>query len=225
MSSDHGGDREHTHSHDARPDQPDSLTYYRAMETAVRELLIEKGVLTAGDVRRQVEAMDARGPRGGASMVARAWVDAAFKRRMLEDGSAAAREVGLEIGPLKLIVVENTSEVHNVIVCTLCSCYPRNVLGLPPDWYKSRSYRSRVVREPRAVLAEFGTVIAPDTQVRVHDSTADMRYLVMPRRPEHTEHLDESALAKLVTRDSMIGVSVPVFRPPSEASAMGPAGA
>jgi nitrile hydratase len=178
------------------------------METAVRELLIEKGVLTAGDVRRQVEAMDARGPEGGAIMVARAWVDAAFKRRMLEDGSAAARELGLEIGPLKLIVVENTSDVHNVIVCTLCSCYPRMLLGLPPDWYKSRSYRSRTVREPRAVLAEFGTMIPEGTRICVHDSTADMRYLVLPRRPEGTEHLDESQLAKLVTRDSMIGVSV-----------------
>jgi nitrile hydratase len=144
-------------------------------------------------------------------MVARAWVDPTYKRRMLEDGSAAARELGLEIGPLKLIVVENTSEVHNVIVCTLCSCYPRMLLGLPPDWYKSRNYRSRTVREPRAVLAEFGTVIPSGTRVCVHDSTADMRYLVLPQRPENTEHLGESQLAQLVTRDSMIGVSVPVF--------------
>jgi len=200
---------DHTHgAHDVRADHDDSLTYYQAMEIAVRELLIEKGVLTAGDVRRQIETMDARGPQVGAIMVARAWVDAAFKQRMLEDGSAAARELGLEIGPLKLIVVENTPDVHNVVVCTLCSCYPRALLGLPPDWYKSRSYRSRTVREPRAVLAEFGTVIPDGTRICVHDSTADMRYLVLPRRPEHTEHLDESGLAKLVTRDSMIGVSV-----------------
>jgi nitrile hydratase len=200
---------DHTHgAHDVRADHDDSLTYYQAMEIAVRELLIEKGVLTAGDVRRQIETMDARGPQVGAIMVARAWVDAAFKQRMLEDGSAAARELGLQIGPLKLIVVENTPDVHNVVVCTLCSCYPRALLGLPPDWYKSRSYRSRTVREPRAVLAEFGTVIPDGTRICVHDSTADMRYLVLPRRPEHTEHLDESALAKLVTRDSMIGVSV-----------------
>jgi nitrile hydratase len=206
MSGNHDGG--HSHAHAARPDQQDSLTYYRAMEAAVRELLIEKGVLTAGEVRRQVEAMDARGPQGGAMMVARAWIDPAYKRRMLEDGSAAARELGLEIGPLKLIVVENTPDVHNVIVCTLCSCYPRMLLGLPPDWYKSRNYRSRAVREPRAVLAEFGTVIGPDTQVRVHDSTADMRYMVLPRRPHGTEQLSESQLAELVTRDSMIGVSV-----------------
>jgi nitrile hydratase subunit alpha len=189
-------------------DQDDRLTYYRAMESAVRELLIEKGVLSAGEVRRQVEAMDARGPKDGATLVARAWVDTAFKQRLLKDGSAAARELGLEIGPLQLIVVENTAEVHNVIVCTLCSCYPRMLLGLPPDWYKSRSYRSRTVREPRAVLAEFGTVIPPQTQVRVHDSTADMRYLVLPQRPEDTQHLSEAQLAMLVTRDSMIGVSL-----------------
>jgi nitrile hydratase len=213
MSANHAGDGGQQPHGEARHDQDDSLTYYRAMESAVRELLIEKGVLSAADVRRQVEAMDARGPNGGATMVARAWVDPAFKRRMLEDGSAAARELGLEIGPLKLIVVENTSDVHNVIVCTLCSCYPRMLLGLPPDWYKSRNYRSRTVREPRAVLAEFGTTIPADIQVRVHDSTADMRYLVLPRRPDSTEHLSESELAELVTRDSMIGVSVPVFVP------------
>jgi nitrile hydratase len=116
-------------------------------------------------------------------------------------------EIGLDVGPLKLVVVENTATVHNVIVCTLCSCYPRNLLGLPPDWYKSRMYRSRVVREPRAVLAEFGTVIPDDVKIRVHDSTADMRYLVAPRRPEGTEDWSESELARLVTRDSMIGVA------------------
>jgi len=219
MSGNHDGDTHAGDTHaggghpphgEARPDQDDALTYYRAMETAVRELLIEKGVLSAADVRRQVESMDARGPEGGATMVARAWVDPTYKLRMLEDGSAAARELGFEIGPLKLIVVENTSEVHNVIVCTLCSCYPRMLLGLPPDWYKSRNYRSRTVREPRAVLAEFGTVIPWDTRICVHDSTADMRYLVLPR-PENTDHLSESQLAELVTRDSMIGVSIPVF--------------
>jgi len=197
------------HTHGApRPDQDDTITYYRAMEIAVRELLIDKGILTAGDVRRQVESMDARGPRGGAAMVARAWLDPSFKQRMLEDGSAAAREIGLEIGPLKLIVVENTPEVHNVIVCTLCSCYPRMLLGLPPDWYKSRNYRSRTVREPRAVLAEFGTEIPAEMRICVHDSTADMRYLVLPMRPQGTEHLTEAELIDLVTRDSMIGVAI-----------------
>jgi nitrile hydratase len=149
-------------------------------------------------------------------MVARAWVDPNYKRRMLDDGSAAARELGLEIGPLKLIVVENTSDVHNVIVCTLCSCYPRMLLGLPPDWYKSRNYRARTVREPRAVLAEFGTMIPLTTRICVHDSTADMRYLVLPLRPENTEYLSEAELSHLVTRDSMIGVSIPLSLPPQD---------
>jgi nitrile hydratase len=178
------------------------------MEAAVRELLIDKGVITAEDVRRQVENMDGRNAGRGAKMVARAWVDPAYKQRMLADGSKAAEEIGLDVGPLKLVVVENTPAVHNVIVCTLCSCYPRMLLGLPPDWYKSRNYRSRVVREPRAVLAEFGTVIPDDVLIRVHDSTADMRYLVVPRRPKGTENWSEAELAGLVTRDSMIGVAL-----------------
>jgi nitrile hydratase len=210
MSDDHDHAQDHPHIHRSppRPDQDDTLTYYRAMEAAVRELLIEKKILTAADVRRQVESMDGRNPSGGARMVARAWRDPEYRRRMLSDGSQAAREVGLDVGPLKLVVVENTPGVHNVIVCTLCSCYPRMLLGLPPDWYKSRNYRSRVVREPRAVLGEFGTEIPSDVQIRVHDSTADMRYLVLPRRPEGTDALSEADLAKLVTRDSMIGVAV-----------------
>jgi nitrile hydratase subunit alpha len=202
-------DHDHAHPHHAPPraDQDDTLTYYRAMEAAVRELLIEKGILTADDVRRQVEAMDGRNAGRGAKMVARAWLDPAYKERMLGNGSAAAQEIGLDIGPLKLVVVENTSSVHNVIVCTLCSCYPRMLLGLPPDWYKSRNYRSRVVREPRAVLAEFGTMIPDDVQVRVHDSTADMRYLVLPQRPAGSDNMNEEELASLVTRDCMIGVA------------------
>jgi nitrile hydratase len=205
---DHTQDHAHVHRYPPRPDQDDTLTYYRAMEAAVRELLIDKGVLTAEDVRRQVEKMDGRNAGLGAKMVARAWLDPAYKQRMLADGSQAAEEIGLDVGPLKLVVVENTPTVHNVIVCTLCSCYPRMLLGLPPDWYKSRNYRSRVVREPRAVLAEFGTVIPEDVLIRVHDSTADMRYLVAPRRPNGTENWSEAELARLVTRDSMIGVAL-----------------
>ena len=205
---DHTEDHAHVHRYPPRPDQDDTLTYYRAMEAAVRELLIDKGVLTAEDVRRQVENMDGRNAGLGAKMVARAWIDPAYKRRMLANGSEAAEEIGLDVGPLKLVVVENTPTVHNVIVCTLCSCYPRMLLGLPPDWYKSRNYRSRVVREPRAVLAEFGTVIPDDVLIRVHDSTADMRYLVAPRRPQGTENWGEAELARLVTRDSMIGVAL-----------------
>jgi nitrile hydratase subunit alpha len=202
----------HVHRSPPRPDLPDTLTYYRAMEAAVRELLIEKGVVTADDVRRQVENMDGRNAGRGAKMVVRSWLDPEYKERMLANGSAAAEEIGLDVGPLKLVVVENTPTVHNVIVCTLCSCYPRMLLGLPPDWYKSRNYRSRVVREPRAVLNEFGTVIPDDIQIRVHDSTADMRYLVLPRRPEGTEGLSESELEALVTRDSMIGVALAARR-------------
>jgi nitrile hydratase len=205
---DHTQDHAHVHRYPPRPDQDDTLTYYRAMEAAVRELLIDKGVLTAEGVRRQVENMDGRNAGRGAKMVARAWLDPAYKQRMLANGSEAAEEIGLDVGPLKLVVVENTPTVHNVIVCTLCSCYPRMLLGLPPDWYKSRNYRSRVVREPRAVLAEFGTVIPDDVLIRVHDSTADMRYLVAPRRPKGTEDWSEGELARLVTRDSMIGVAL-----------------
>ncbi|TMH68822.1 MAG: nitrile hydratase subunit alpha [Betaproteobacteria bacterium] len=208
MSHDQDHDHAHVHRFPPRPDQDDTLTYYRAMETAVRELLIDKGVITADDVRRQVEDMDGRNAGRGAKMVARAWLDLAYKQRMLANGSKAAEEIGLDVGPLKLVVVENTSSVHNVIVCTLCSCYPRMLLGLPPDWYKSRNYRSRMVREPRAVLAEFGTVIPPDVAIRVHDSTADMRYLVVPKRPTGTENWSEAELARLVTRDSMIGVAL-----------------
>jgi nitrile hydratase len=210
MSHDHDQAHDHAHVHrnPPRPDQDDTLTYYRAMEAAVRELLIDKGIITADDVRRQVEDMDGRNAGRGAQMIVRAWLDPAYKQRMLADGSKAAEEIGLDVGPLRLVVVENTEAVHNVIVCTLCSCYPRMLLGLPPDWYKSRNYRSRVVREPRAVLAEFGTVIPDDVLIRVHDSTADMRYLVAPRRPAGTEQWSEAQLARLVTRDSMIGVAV-----------------
>jgi nitrile hydratase subunit alpha len=211
MSHEHEHANEHLHVHryPPRPDQDDTLTYYRAMEAAVRELLIDKGVITAEDVRRQVEDLDGRNAGRGGQMIARAWLDPAYKERMLADGSKAAEELGFDVGPLKLIVVENTPSVHNVIVCTLCSCYPRMLLGMPPDWYKSRNYRSRIVREPRAVLAEFGTVIPDGVQIRVHDSTADMRYMVAPKRPEGTEGLGEEDLADLVTRDSMIGVALP----------------
>jgi nitrile hydratase len=198
-----------SHPHDHHPDQDGPLSEYQLMEIAVRELLIEKGILTADEVRRAVEAMDARSPAIGARVVARAWVDPAYKTRLLAAGTAACQELGIDMGSVKLVVVENTAEVHNLIVCTLCSCYPRMLLGLPPDWYKSRAYRARAVREPRAVLREFGTDIAAGVTVRVHDSTADMRYLVLPMRPAGTEGWSEDRLAGLVTRDSMIGVSVP----------------
>jgi nitrile hydratase subunit alpha len=204
---DHDHDHAHDHARTMRPDQDDTITHYKAMEIAVRELLIEKGIITPDGVRRAVEFMDGRNPEYGARMVARAWVDPEYKQRMLQDGSAAAAELGIDVGLLKLVVVENTDKLHNMIVCTLCSCYPRNLLGLPPDWYKSRNYRSRAVNEPRAVLREFGTIIPDDVEVRVHDSTADMRYLVVPERPPGTEGMAEAQLAELVTRDAMIGVA------------------
>jgi nitrile hydratase len=209
----HGHDHhDHGHVHPTRPDGDDRLSYYQVMEVALRELLIEKRYLTSEEVRAAIETMDARSPAAGARVVARAWTDAAYKARLLADGAAACMELGIDIGPTRLVVVENTADVHNMIVCTLCSCYPRNLLGLPPDWYKSRAYRSRAVYEPRAVLAEFGTDVPDDVTVRVHDSTADMRYLVLPMRPAGTAGLDEAALAALVTRDSMVGVTLP--KPP-----------
>jgi nitrile hydratase len=179
------------------------------MQAAVEELLILKGIVTAEEVQRQVDAMDSRSYKRGAKVVARAWLDPAYRARVLADGSKAAEELGLEVGALRLIVVENTAKVHNVIVCTLCSCYPRMLLGIPPEWYKSRAYRSRVVREPRAVLAEFGLRIPGHVTIRVHDSTADMRYLVLPMRPEGTDGWSEERLAGLVSRDCMIGVAIP----------------
>jgi nitrile hydratase subunit alpha len=198
---------DHDHPHATLPDAADQLTYHQAMEVAVRELLIGKGILTADEIRRQLEDMDGRNAGLGAKMVARAWTDPAYRQRMMTDGNAAAEEVGLDHGAYKLVVVENTPDTHNVVVCTLCSCYPRWLLGLPPDWYKSRGYRSRVVREPRAVLREFGMDLPDDVTVRVHDSNADMRYLVVPLRPAGTEGWSEEQLAALVTRDSMIGVA------------------
>jgi nitrile hydratase len=202
----------HPHPHPTRADEDAALTYFQAMEVAVRELLIDKGILTADQIRRQVEDMDSRTPARGAKVVATAWSNPQFRTRLLSDGNAAVEELGLERGPYKLVVVENTSQVHNVIVCTLCSCYPRWLLGLPPDWYKSRSYRNRMVHEPRAVLREFGLELPDDTIVRVHDSTADMRYLVLPMRPAGTDGWSEEQLATLVSRDTMVGVAVPTKR-------------
>jgi nitrile hydratase len=185
------------------------LSYFQLMEISLRELLVEKGILANEQVDAEVEDMRQRTPERGAKVVARAWTDSDFRKRLLENGTKACEELGLDIPALKLVVVENTPEVHNAIVCTLCSCYPRMLLGIPPDWYKSRNYRSRMVREPRAVLAEFGLKISEHVQIRVHDSSADMRYMVLPMRPAGTEGWTEERLAGLVNRDSMIGVAVP----------------
>jgi nitrile hydratase len=177
---------------------------------ALESLLIERGLLTAAAVDEVIATYNDRiGPMNGARVVAHAWLDPAFKQRLLADGTASLAEFGFEGAQTeKLVVVENTAEVHNVVVCTLCSCYPWAVLGLPPRWYKDPAYRSRVVREPRRVLAEFGVTLPPDTRIQVWDSSAEVRYLVLPQRPAGTEALDEAALAARVTRDAMIGVGL-----------------
>lgn len=195
--------------HPYRADNDEPLSYWQTMEIAVRELLIEKGITTAAAVSAQIDTMDNRSPAHGAQVVARYWTDPDFAKALLADGSKATAEMGFDIGPMKLIALPNTETLHNVVVCTLCSCYPRNLLGLPPDWYKSRAYRSRTVKEPRKVLAEFGVSLPEQTQVRVHDSTADMRYIVIPNRPEGTAGWSAEQLAPLVTRDSMIGTGLP----------------
>ena len=185
------------------------LSYFQLMEVTLRELLVEKGILSEEEIAQEVEAMRNRGYERGSRVVAHAWLDPGFKARLLQNGTQACEELGLEIPGLKLLVVENTNEVHNAIVCTLCSCYPRMLLGIPPDWYKSRSYRSRMVREPRQVLAEFGLVLSEKIQIRIHDSSADMRYMVLPMRPAGTETWSEERLAGLVNRDCLLGVAVP----------------
>lgn len=201
--------------HDDHPHEPHApiheeheSSYYEKRTDAIQALLIEKGAITADEVRRAVEEMDARTPAQGARVVVRAWVDPAFKARVLSDAKAAIAELGITVGfEATIVAVENTDKVHHMVVCTLCSCYPRGLLGYPPDWYKSLSYRSRAVTDPRGVLKEFGLELDPTVEVRVLDSTADMRYLVIPVRPAGTGHMSEDALAGLVTRDSMIGVA------------------
>jgi len=182
-------------------------SYYQLMETSLRELLVEKGIVSDEAVNAEVTAMRERQPERGSKVVAHAWLDDAFRQRLLKNGTAACEELGLEIPALKLVVVENTPQVHNLVVCTLCSCYPWPVLGLPPVWYKSPPYRSRAVIDPRGVIAEFGTILPDNVEVRVWDSTAEVRYLVLPEQPADTDGLDEDALAVLVTRDGMIGTA------------------
>jgi nitrile hydratase len=209
--SDHDHDHEHEHEHD-HPHEPvagdDSPAAARA--GALEELLVGKGVVRREEVRQEIDWLVSRRPGDGARLVARAWVDPGFKERLLADARAAALELGLDPGPSPVVVaVENTDRVHHMVVCTLCSCYPRGLLGPPPDWYKSLPYRSRAVSDPRGVLEEFGVELEDGVELRVLDSTADIRYLVLPRRPEGSDGLSEDELASLVTRDSMIGVAQP----------------
>jgi nitrile hydratase len=198
------------HDHDHEPIASDAELPAAARARALEALLVEKGVLAREEIHRSVDWLVSRSPADGARLVARAWVDPEFKARLLADARAAAAELGLDAGPApRVVAAENTDGVHHVVVCTLCSCYPRALLGPPPAWYKSLAYRSRAVSDPRGVLAEFGLELDPDVELRVLDSTADIRYLVIPRRPPGTEGLGEDELAELVTRDSMIGVAVP----------------
>lgn len=203
-----GGDP-HAHTHDHAPPAehraPDPEI--ALMEMALRELLIEKGIFSAAELQRAIETMEARGPARGAAIVARAWVDPAFRDSLLSHANSAVARFGVNMGLAELVAIENTPDCHNLVVCTLCSCYPRALLGIPPGWYKTKAYRSRAVLEPRTVLAEFGLELPHDVRVRVHDSTADLRFIVVPQRPPGTEGWSEERLARLVTRDSMIGVA------------------
>lgn len=203
-SHDHGHDHDHDHA-PIRADEPGGP--YQLLADALYAMLVEKEYFTPAQHRELIEAIDSSGPVAGARLVVRAWTDPAFKRRLLDDGRAACKELGISLNEVNLVTVENTERVHNVVVCTLCSCYPVFILGRPPDWYKSAAYRSRVVREPRAVLDEFGTEIAPERELRVHDSTADMRYLVLPMRPKGTDGWSAEQLERIVTRDTMVGVA------------------
>ena len=195
-----------TDRHETHHDHADQATALRVR--ALESLLIEKGLLSSDAVDRLIaHAEQDIGPLNGAKAVARAWVDPSYRERLLADGTAALAELGYGSPSLDIKVLENTPAVHNVVVCTLCSCYPWPVLGLPPAWYKSFAYRSRVVIEPRAVLREFGLELDESVEIRVWDSTSEVRYMVLPERPSGTENLTEDQLAALVTRDAMIGVA------------------
>jgi len=198
-------DKEHDHARTFQPDHPEPTSDAARVGLASRELLIEAGHYTAEEEQEVIAAMQGASPENGGRIVARAWTDATYRERLTGDGASAIRELGFELEPYEFTVMENTDSVHNVIVCTLCSCYPRTLLGMSPAWYKSKDYRSRVVREPRSVLAEFGVELSDDIDVRVHDSTAELRYMILPQRPAGTDDWSEERLAALITRDSLIG--------------------
>ena len=193
------------------------LSHYAKRIYAIRDLLLEKKVITEKDIQCQIEYQEARSPANGARLVARAWVDPGFKARLIADPKKACAEMGIDATSInEFVVLENTDRLRHMVVCTLCSCYPRPILGRPPDWYKSFNYRQRAVSDPRGVMREFGLALPDSVEVRVHDSTADIRYLVLPLRPAGTEGWGEEKLAKLVTRDSMIGVMDPLTSVPDE---------
>ena len=202
---DHDHDHKHDDAHSHLPSDPELRV--KAIET----LLLGKGLIDSKTLDELIDTYENKiGPQNGAKVVAKAWVDESNKKRLLEDATAAIRELSYQGRQGEnMVVVENTPDIHNVVVCTLCSCYPWPVLGIPPTWYKSDEYRSRTVREPRKVLSEFGVNVDPKVKVKVWDSTAELRYLVLPMRPKGTDHLNENELAELVTRNSMIGTGLP----------------
>lgn len=195
----------HDHDRTFQPDHPEPTSDGARVGLALRELLVEAGHYTPDEERDVIAAMQGASPENGAKIVARAWTDDGYRERLLENGAEAIRELGFDLEPYEFTVMENTDDTHNVIVCTLCSCYPRALLGMSPAWYKSSSYRARVVREPRSVLSEFGVDLDENVDVRVHDSTAELRYMVLPQRPAGTDDWSEEQLAEIVTRDSLIG--------------------
>ena len=201
-------DEEHNHAHPGVEEDWDP-GYYARRAQAMEALLVEKGICTTDEISQMMATVETRSPTDGARVVARAWTDPGFKARFLADPEATLSELGYQLPTTttKLAVLENTDQVHHMVVCTLCSCYPRTLLGRPPDWYKSLAYRSRAVVDPRGVMKEFGLELADSVEVKMLDSTADMRFLVLPQRPNGTEGMTEEELAKLVTRDSMIGVT------------------
>ena len=200
--SDH---HDHDHARTFQPDHPEPTSDAALVGVALRELLIEGGHYTAEEEQDVIARMQGASPENGAMLVVRAWTDAEFKKRLLTSGAETIIEMGFDLLPTEFTVLENTDTVHNVIVCTLCSCYPRALLGMSPAWYKSKNYRSRVVREPRAVLAEFGVELSDDVEVRVHDSTAELRYMILPQRPAGTDGWSDEKLMATITRNSLIG--------------------
>ena len=200
--ADHGHENGHSHGENSE--------YYSKRAQAMQALLIEKGVCTLDDILTMADKIDSRSPEDGAKILAHAWVDPDYKKRLLANAEAAFLELGYDLPETspKITVLENTDDVHNMAVCTLCSCFPRAIIGRPPAWYKELSYRSKVVVDPRGALQEFGTVLDEATQVRVIDSSADYRYLILPNRPAGTENMTEEELAKLITQESMIGVGL-----------------
>lgn len=208
-SDDSSHDHDHSHDeHEALVVEDDAGNLEgQIIIDALQSVLIARGLLTAPEVAKEIEKLESPGIHQGASIVAHAWTDPAYKSRLLENGKQAIGDLGISVGEAQIIVVENTTETHNLITCTLCSCYPRSILGQPPSWYISKAYRARAVREPRQVLAEFGTVLPSEMDLIVHDSNADMRYLVLPEAPANLADLEMSELEALVTRDRLIGVT------------------